>query len=103
MSKIKETDIRIGNVIYNETNDSKEVVRGIWQTADTKEYWVSNEKGGYCQINARSAMPVTKEYVDHVFNKMSEYAVFTDKFIAGIKYMHQLQNLYFSITGKELV
>jgi len=42
------------------------------------------------------------EFLFNEYNLRYRYDIGSSAFITSIKYVHQLQNLYFSLTGKEL-
>jgi hypothetical protein len=121
---IKAQELRVGNLInfYHHKHDLTEIkIQGIYFDEELKEYCVSNE---YYPVNINGLVPIplTEEWLlkfnaecyefdngqPNQYRIGSRLFVIRDKNIVDygssvvIKYVHQLQNLYFALTGEEL-
>lgn len=121
---MKSNELRIGNmVIYEKTNH---IVTGIYGEL-VMSRWIKqpeNEPDYSCNIAEISPIPLTEEWLvkmgfetDKIvwWNGLMSVAEYKEGFfylptsqihlIRGqrINYVHQLMNLYFALTGKELV
>lgn len=118
---INANELRIGNIVYYDSAEGDLLTNRIdWQ--DLK--WVSEDEKGFNLVH--SPIPLTEEILLKAgFEKVSNESealkyslngfdlVFTydewtwspiqgAKIGTNIKYIHQLQNLYFALTGEEL-
>jgi hypothetical protein len=118
MKELKPTDLRIGNYVYN--TEGKIDTVGI----EAMKYIVAYGGTKICQVKP---IELTEEWflkfgfdsLDTSFGKLFEfrtgrYAWLIDNFgslhldyteyenLANVKYVHELQNLYFALTGQEL-
>ena len=112
---IKANELRIGNLIYNP-------VQKINFQADIQA--ISNVWYNYTRIQDLhyQPIPLTEEllkkcgfkWINHALRKENisirylskNYEIFISnekrRFVIQLKYVHQLQNLYFALTGEEL-
>ena len=113
---MKANELRIGNlvtqIIHKNTHDQEIEIKVNWQEI----WWISKGTNSYKPI------PLTEEWLlkfgfekyefDHKENQYrhkDRLIVFRDgKFVdygssVILEYVHQLQNLYFALTGEELV
>lgn len=107
METIKANELRIGNLLFND---------GVVVTIDARSIFdIWDDKG----LNNYSPIPLTEEWLMRFgFEENEEgYWVIVGQFydmrkilktslyqgdLQSTKYVHQLQNLYFAITGEEL-
>ena len=125
--ELKATELRIGNFVEYQRNDiltELKQVKGVNWGGDSIFIEYYNQDGSQYPINKKhfKPIPLTEEWlVKFGLKKMdiSEYTLNTydfadftlwlndDKFLfndkTNIKYVHQLQNLYFALTQKELL
>ena len=119
---MKETDLRIGNLVNYETLEG-DVLPNIIDWQDLK--WLSEDEQSFNL--AHSPIPLTEEwllkfgfkqdetyvseqnpYLDYIKDEVRismpyfsfEYG---DGAFMELKHVHQLQNLYFALTGTELI
>ena len=121
---MKQEELRIGNLIQWE-DDSNDIVQVTGISFDHDEYFVSykettrNEKGD-ALLSEFIPIPLTEEWLIKFgfkqdsdlknslckngiwFNKVNMEATYLSQKLIKIKYVHQLQNLYFALTGEEL-
>lgn len=91
---MKTTNLRIGNLVQDN--------KGIVQSVDKvwgKGAELSKNKDIYYRENEIFGVPITPECIVN-FNFSNELLIVSQN--TEYKYVHQLQNLYHSITGKEL-
>lgn len=104
---INEKELRIGNLIFNHYNNVKTV------------FTINKNMNNGHPLNP---IPLTEEWLIKfgfektdfggkcfsygdilIYPNESEYRLFAHQYIKGaLKYVHQLQNLYFALTGEEL-
>jgi hypothetical protein len=123
-SVFKASDLRVGNLI-NVLNPNT----GIWNIEATKGKTImilQQEEGHYLLINNLKPIPITEEWLlkfgfikteyksDIIYdsglqsstyitidNDYSSYFMWGE-YLTSIKYVHELQNLYFALTQREL-
>ena len=114
---MKETDLRIGNLVNYETLEG-DVLTNVIDWQDLK--WLSEDEQSFNL--AHSPIPLTQEWLlkfgfeVYEFNDKENQYGFKDRLIVIrdglfcdygssviIKHVHQLQNLYFALTGTELI
>ena len=126
MEGLKAQDLRRTNIIYFPFHDENVEVIGLpVKDGDSKEYVQIKTQGTVLMEELKYFKPITLTeewlikfgfkkyrgnfYGDYILNgyKLDEQFKF---FVQGssvvlreLKYVHQLQNLYYSLTGKELV
>jgi hypothetical protein len=112
---IKPEELRIGNIILYKSYNKPEIVEEI------KPISIRTIKGGSHQgIEYFEAIPITKEWMEKLgftYNDLNgdsgHWQLLPFEILHGeegysydykidLKYIHQLQNLYFSLTGQEL-
>ena len=126
-NNLKTTDLRIGNYLYSLETSKNQIVTGIVNdsifihalTFDTQsiknfkpiqltEEWL-DRLGFYSKYKSNHKMwnifgfdlhQISDE--DEDGNKIPQEQIFYYAFSYEIKYVHQLQNLYFALTGEEL-
>ncbi len=111
------TELRIGNLVYCVATNNIQKITGI-----TEEHtYVNSITFDYLEYDELEPIDITEEWLisfgfEHSdflqdFIKDSFHLIITNngKFISPdicrspeLKYVHQLQNLYFALTGKEL-
>lgn len=123
-SVFKASDLRVGNLI-NVLNPNT----GIWNIEATKGKTImilQQEEGHYLLINNLKPIPLTEEWLLKLGLKKTEYKsqiiydsglqnstyIIIDEnnssyfmwgaYLTSIKYVHELQNLYFALTQREL-
>jgi hypothetical protein len=112
---MKTAELRIGNWIIEPNNEDKNPFQ-IFSIYDEPK----NEKLNGLPINYFQPIPLTEEWLNKFdfittygtwkFRGIEYYSIesngslyFDDQYTAtDIKYVHQLQNLYFALTGEEL-
>lgn len=118
--ELQSKDLRIGNLLYNENKEVKEVVKigfkRVW-IGKIEEYWDAVDFNDTSAIpltierliafGAKEVMPkrgVAKEFtLKTVRIEMSNSGWFSYKNSKKvIQYVHELQNLYFALRGEEL-
>ena len=115
MEKIKSKDLRIGN--YVKSGDL--IVCVDWINRHYIKGGATNENDGYLdtRIPTKLVQPIklTKDWLikfgfvkEECFYYKNGVAIEDDFTLEGfgdveLKYVHQLQNLYFALTGEELV
>jgi len=126
---LQANELRIGNY-FTSPNGNIQILSSIWQR-DEVEWWGSNEAKAHFELSTRNPIPLTPEIlekcgfhskyksvhmqwniggfylhqksdVDDDNISIPEENVFHYDFTYEIKYLHQLQNLYFALTGEEL-
>lgn len=127
MRKMKANELRIGNYLkYFDTIIEIDSIR------KDNTYYIGGFKNHakyYNDIDAYKPIPLTEKWLlDFGFTKVNEYLYTNDNYriepfvlnsvnwafrvitsktesymIASIKHVHQLQNLYFALTGEELI
>lgn len=119
---MKPSEIRIGNLAMSQDGN---VLSCMGITAHNHEhrgvFWYGDELGFYESIEDMKPIPLTEEWLVKFGFENGELLVFEGyvlfkKFpdiitleidgnrmpLHGFKYVHQLQNLYFALTGEEL-
>jgi hypothetical protein len=115
---MKVQDFRIGNIVnyfYNET-----CLNGVVTSVNKKSITINNHATIKIKTNNISPIPLTEEWLlkfgyithshqknyytikGHIIWKCNEMFL-CDKNGVHIKYVHQLQNLYWVLNGEELV
>jgi hypothetical protein len=124
MEQLKANELRIGNFVLDDTSDNVMIVSRI----ENKDYteWNSGDKyniyclkfgtKGYYEGNFKP-IPLTKEWLKKFgfkkergeSYKLGKYQLYYLLYYEGykvgeltIKYVHQLQNIYFASSGEEL-
>jgi hypothetical protein len=107
---MKENELRIGNWVLSPTEGEIQIENG-WQIDEGEEVkpiplteeWLFKfgfKFDGHCSWWKNKLIELTIDTGE------DEYSVFNDNgdyiTLKGIKYVHQLQNLYFALTGEEL-
>ena len=114
-AKMKANELRIGNWIIN----------GIGEEFQTNEHTIAYYDNGIATLGEFKPIPLTEQWLkDFGFTIngcwcSNKLVLESDKTLMGfkrywfnsnklrekirIKYVHQLQNLYFALTGKELI
>lgn len=104
---MKATELRIGNWYYAKT------ISGKWIETYVRNGAALDSLDG-CSIDKAKPIPLTKYWLERLnWNTPKDMGVAFSKntheiyFVAGnyyknIEYVHQLQNLYFALTGEEL-
>jgi hypothetical protein len=116
---MKATELRIGNWVHHNTNWStrNEIKEELEYQFDDRDWYYDAE----CLLsieNDLSPIPLTEEWLIKFGFDGQDYNLFTielsrnqfmmlkDEWLIVIsnncKYVHQLQNLYFALTGEEL-
>jgi hypothetical protein len=95
------TEIRENNMVKIHNNTSSFYVGTCLEPIPLTEEWLL--KFGFAQINNRFTLENFRFHIEkpcnyHGFLFCENHIVITDK----IKHVHQLQNLYFALTGEEL-
>lgn len=113
---MKANELRIGNFVFEDTKEEPLKVWGI--KPDRRNHLMVND----CEIEIIRPIPITEEWlvrfkfnegINKIYTSQSGYIIeFDDCFkfylieygdwYSEIKHVHQLQNLYFSLTGEEL-
>lgn len=125
MSELKANELRIGNLLFEEYGGIYEV-EGITGCGNVEMKKGAMTATGFYSISRLTPIPLTEEWLVkfgfvfgiklHDFAKgkhkfvefnvlngnFSESGVFYYSMKTQIKYVHQLQNLYFVLTGEEL-
>ena len=119
---ITASELRIGNYVFDgnrELTQVKSIIEGaINYELDYGNLWANQE----CYFENLNPIPITEEwllkfgfekceYLKNTWDNGSiiislKYDIFYYELLNGtvdIKYIHQLQNLYFALTGKELI
>lgn len=119
---MKASELRIGNFVFGVEQGYKETALPIacLHNDDTVRLQVGNDTVGCYRSKAINPIPLTEEWllmfgfkkVGEAFYIGLEYEYFLNgifnDYTAGctislnIKYVHQLQNLYFALTGEEI-
>ncbi len=122
---IKATELRIGNLIYNTMGQVNKVnldalkyikeQKGIHQAKPIflTEQWIINFGFNSISENTDGTKNYWSKELDasidvetHILSSKIEiglkYRIFERKRTKSIVYVHELQNLYFALTGKEL-
>jgi hypothetical protein len=113
---IKKEELRIGNIL-NYTTSENDIYKTTIDWQDLK--WISEDPKGFNLVH--HPIPLTEEWIiklglisnpykdryeiGNICIECDKTKGFTDLWIEKmphIKYVHQLQNLYFALTGKEL-
>jgi hypothetical protein len=116
-------ELRIGNYVYD---DSGEIVQVEQINSDKIHKWITVSKGGLIYSSNIYPIPLTKEWflklgllpvwygyedIEHREFEIStenegvyRLSVNSNEYVIGepIEFVHQLQNLYFALTGEEL-
>ena len=102
---MKANELRIGNW-FIEYEEPQQFDGDFYHLSDIKPIPLTREwllKFGFTQINNRFTLENFRFHIEkpcnyHGFLFCENHIVITDK----IKHVHQLQNLYFALTGEEL-
>ena len=116
---MKATELRIGNLVWDDYSGEM-IVSQIYQSNVSLRKTINLSEGIY-GIDNIEPIPLTEEWLLKLgFNhnadenefywldefsiaKRSDFEVFlNDEYICDLQYFHQLQNLYFALTGEEL-
>lgn len=128
-SVIKPKDLRIGNLLhFNFTAENVEII-GInahsYGSETTHTFSFETDKNLYCEkLSLLSAIDISDGWLkrlgfittDNLFYNLDDFKIITHKghnfkwtvifkdvlIRYNIEYVHKLQNLYFSLTGREL-
>lgn len=107
------SEIRIGNLVFSIETNSNEKIVGI-----TEEHpYLDTITFDYSNYDEIEQIPLTEEWLEkfgfvknslNIFCKddilvVNGFEVILGKIIVKIENVHSLQNLYFALTGKELV
>jgi hypothetical protein len=115
---MKAEELRIGNLVQDDYGQIK-VVNSIDFNPDRLDYTISFPFGDYEEVGLLTPIPLTEEwfinfglhqgtwgyYHKNGFVISVERQVYfgeEEVWIAELNYVHQLQNLYFTLTGEEL-
>lgn len=121
---MKITDLRIGNIVNDEDNQPM-YIAGLWPVNNGKQYRFIDSAGNTGDVSKIcSGIPLTEELLlkmgfedfDVIYSKSPDLVISKDLEWVGIynthleddihydcpKYIHQLQNLTFILTGQEL-
>ena len=124
MEQLKANELRIGNFVLDDTSDNVMIVSRI----ENKDYteWNSGDKYNICCLKFGTKgyyegnfkpIPLTKEWLKKFgfkkergeSYKLGKYQLYYLLYYEGykvgeltIKYVHQLQNIYFASSGEEL-
>jgi hypothetical protein len=113
---MKATELRIGNLVYDNLGGTLKI-KGISLESDLShikpipltEEWLL--KFGFIKENFHYVIDKDKYHtfsiligiISFPFIKSNDKVISENFSFYGIKYVHQLQNLYFALTGKELI
>ncbi len=121
-SVLKCTDLRIGNLVYSKETNKHQKITGLTD----ENPFIDAITFDYTNYDEIEPIPITEEILfnfgyrkEHdIYFKNNSLLRFIGKevfycrgeiddaefqeYIASIKYVHQLQNLYFSLTAREL-
>ena len=119
---MKASELRVGNLVYETINRSNEEIVKITSLSDNVIAWSPYRNTGH--HNHIEPIPLTEEwllkfgfvsnpYEDryelrreyHIYIEIDKTKGFTEIWCEKypiIKHVHQLQNLYFALTGEEL-
>lgn len=102
---MKANELRIGNLIQHngrsfavDTIDSS-VLNGVEPIPLTKD-WMDRfgfDEDGCVPINNPNTLQVTKSLDVIVYEESNDFIC-----LGGVAFVHQLQNIYFALTGEEL-
>jgi hypothetical protein len=119
---MKANELRIGNLIFNDFGEV-EPIYGV----DEKGILTKVEENGWSMCFKPKPIPLTEEWLlkfgfEHIKNNWYNIFAVNNTFnvylfsdnegfrveivsqsITVLKYVHQLQNLYFALTGEELI
>lgn len=121
---INANELRIGNIVYDE-DKTEMYIAGLWPVNEGKQYNFKDSAGNSGNINLLSPIPSTEEVLLKCgFGKIVGRFIYKEitivfknnyinilidwcldpiaQFESGSLYLHQLQNLYFALTGQEL-
>lgn len=124
---MKASELRVGNIVYIPQTKTNEQIGCIEENG---RFVIKGYKSSYSSIECLRPIPLTEEWLikfgftrhhtdyfnDVIFiknvpnNNEFEWGVYPNEIGSGIqiknrkplKYVHQLQNLYFALTGEEL-
>jgi hypothetical protein len=106
---MKATELRIGNLVWEDYGGEYEVLMISPNYVDLVKPFLS--LSGRYDINSLKPIPLTEEWLLKLgFVWVEDIKIlkgYLDDYIDGnsntqLKYVHQLQNLYFALTGEEL-
>lgn len=119
LNVVKYNELRLGNYINSAHNGLAEVMAII--PCHKKSIYVSNKNSSpfatSLSIDELNGIPLTEEWLlklgfekyklgfrnGNLWVTLTELAWFGNSEITEIKYVHQLQNLYFALTKEELI
>lgn len=124
---IKPNELRIGNLVYNDYLKKNKYVTGIFDNNIWLSDNIDEDSDQRASIEACQPIPLTEEWLlkfgfeekqgystskywkdDKFLYKLNGYFLVINETYEGealsdnIQYVHQLQNLYFALTGEEL-
>lgn len=119
-------ELRVGNAVMCQCRGEYKphTIKSIWYNDEEKLYFVELDNGFQCNINGITPIPITDELLlengieqcgyifKTLFIEMYEVTngwhllIDNERFETALsiktKYLHQLQNAYYLVTGKEL-
>ena len=122
-SVLKCTDLRIGNLVYSKETNRFQKITGLTD----ENPFIDAVTFDYTNYDEIEALPITEEmlfnfgygkkhdiyYKNNSLLRFIGNEVFYSRgeiddtefqeYITSVKYVHQLQNLYFALTGRELI
>lgn len=117
---MKATDLRIGNIIYNTKGqvdvvnlDALKYIQDYERIHQASEVsltgeWMHDFGFSSSFTTDPQERPASKKYeinnftIYQVDEDKQEFVFFAEKHSIDVKYVHQLQNLYFALNGEEL-
>ena len=122
-SVLKCTDLRIGNLVYSKETNRFQKITGLTD----ENPFIDAVTFDYTNYDEIEAIPITEEMLFNfgygkkhdIYYKKNSLLRFIgnevfycrgeiddaefQEYITSVKYVHQLQNLYFALTGRELI
>lgn len=116
---MKVNELRIGSVVGDFIGTAG-VVDSIELYPLSFEYYISFKDSSYCDLEDLQPIPLTEQWLLKfgfessrckfwwnlgkflLKNRNTYFGFIGSEIIAKIEYVHQLQNLYFALTGEEL-
>lgn len=100
---LKSNELRIGNFISHETWGDH-VVMEVKEISQYRAYLeVDTGYLAYFNLNEANGIKLNDEWLVKLGFELQGLSKFWKDFIISQQYVHQLQNLYFAVTGTELV
>jgi hypothetical protein len=111
---MKASEFRIGNWIYIPQTKTNEQIGSIEENG---RFTTKNYKSSYSSIECLEPIPLTEEWLlkfgfknnrlglfdcIKVVEDIGFHISFIQRHLKEVQYVHQLQNLYFALTGEEL-